>query len=73
MDAGKHFFDLDDLEDALDERCSAELKHDGLLSSSRRLRGPHDGLEDAGVDEGGLAHVHDQVIPRLKRTFDRSI
>jgi hypothetical protein len=49
--AGKHFFDLDDFEDALDERCSAELKHDGLVCSSRRLRSAYDRLDDAGVDE----------------------
>lgn len=71
--AGKHFFDLDDFEDALDERCSAELKHDGLVCSPRRLRSAHDRLDNAGVDEGGLAQIQDQVIPTLERTVDRSV
>jgi hypothetical protein len=73
MGAGKHFLDPGHLEDALDDGCCAELKDDGVLSCFCRLGGARDEVNDAGVDEAGLAEVKDQVVSTIEREVDLGV
>lgn len=73
MCAGKHFLDPGHFEDALDDGCCAELKDDRLLCCLCRLGGARDEVDDAGVDEAGLADVQDQVVATVEREFDLGV